>query len=521
MARSLSAIWNRRSRLFCHVGKKDVIFFGFYSNIERKYANVDNVYLEGRLCTKVLRPLNFGLFKHLCFFKIPNTEIINSGVVHSSVAIGDSDGNCVQVYMKKKHEGINYYSRKQYGTQLILVRSVEKGSNIRIVNIPMSPEYKVINIVKSNIACFLSKVIGKRNVVLMFEKNTSKANESGYYIFEKIMAKLGENKKVFFVIDRHCDDFQKVYSQYPNNTIIKYSFKHFLYIYLSKYFISSELPNHVINARLYIRNLNIEIAKKPFVFLQHGIMFAKPVDNPAASGFRKDSKAQNCYKAVISSELEATQFYKLGYEDCDLIKCGLPKFDVSKMNESADKILVMLTYRFWEEASVMNPDTIRSTTYFHTYMEIIEALEKEGLLDRLVISCHPKFSEYIIQAAPKYGAIVEKDINKALENSRIFITDFSSAAYDAHYRGAYIIYYWADKDYLIENYKAIPPINEENCDGVPVYDVAALVNEVKSAIENNYKMDSLYEQRYAMINEFHDNCNGDRLVAALVKEGIL
>ena len=119
------------------------------------------------------------------------------------------------------------------------------------------------------------------------------------------------------------------------------------------------------------------------------------MDNPAAANFRKDNETVNFYKNIISSDLEATQFYKCGFEDEDLIKCGLPKFDLAKMDDDADKIMVMLTYRYWEESFVMDEDAIKETTYFKAYMRILEAFDKNGLLDRLIISCHPKFPDFL------------------------------------------------------------------------------------------------------------------------------
>ncbi len=517
----LNKVWRRRSYLKGFLTKKNCYFFGIYSDISKKYEDCDNVYVEDKICSKIVRPFKFWKFKNLAIIKVSLDDIISSGKIHSMVSVGDKNGNRLCLTINKKHVGMNYYSRKQVGDKYFILRSVIISSRIRVVNIPMSPEYKIINKLKNNIACFCGKILGKKNIILMFEKETSKANESGYYVFEEIMRRNSQKSKTYFVIDKNSADFEKVYNSYPKNTLVKYTFKHYLYIYLSKYFISSELSNHVINPRLYIRSINEEIAKKPLIFLQHGIMFAKPVDNPAAAGFKKDNSTVNFYKCVISSDLEATQFHKLGFDDNDLIKSGLTKFDVSKQSENADKILVMFTYRYWEEALVMNPDTIEDTTYYRTYMNVIDGFEKAGLLDKLSISCHPKFAECIIKAAPKYESIVEKDINKAIENSKIFITDYSSASYDAHYRGSYIIYYWAERDYLIENYQAIPPINEENCDGVPVFSTEELVEQVQKAIEKNYIMDDLYEERYKKINEFHDNRNGERLVNELVKLEII
>ena len=517
---NLNKIFRRKSHLHSIITKKYFIFYGIYSDIRNKYQNCDNIYLNDKVIGQIKRPFRKWKLKHLAIIKIPIEEILSSGIIHNEVSIGDDKGNSKDISLKKKYKGINYYGRRRIDDNYLLIRSTINSGSIRLVNLPMQEEYETKNMIKNNVAHFFSKLMKKENMILMFEKETNKANESGFYVFEKIMGLKNLKTKVYFIINKNSSDFNKVFDRYPNNTIIKYSFKHYLYIYISKYFMSSELSNHVINPRLYIRNLNKEIAKKPLIFLQHGIMFAKPVDNPAATGFKKDNTTVNFYKCIISSDLEATQFYKLGYTDNDLIKCGLPKFDVSKQKKDANKIMLMLTYRYWEEGMVLNPELIEKTTYYQTYLKIIKAFEKNNLLDRLIISCHPKFVE-VLQRVFDDKVNIEPDINKGLEESKIFISDFSSASYDAHYRGAYIIYYWEEKDYLIENYKAIPPIDETNCDGVPVYNEDELIAEVTKAIKNNYKMSKKYEDRYKKINEFHDNKNYVRLIDELKKLGVL
>lgn len=514
----LNQIFDRKSKLFSLLTKKHFWFFGVYTDNSHIVKDCDHVYLNDKKVGKVIRPLNFWKFRHLAIIKVDVEDVLNSGEIHSEIGVGDANGNYINLSLKKKHEGINYYARKKIGGNYLLIRSTVGSGSVRLVNILMQPEYTKLNMFKNFVAHQLSKVMGKKNIVLMFEKETAKANESGYYVFERLMEENAKNKlnsKIYFVIDKNCNDYKKVIEKYPDNTIAKYTFKHYLYIYISKYFLSSELSNHVINPRLYIESINREIAKKPLVFLQHGIMFSKPIDNPAAAGFSKHNPNTNYYKCIISSELEATQFYKKDFKRSDLIKCGLPKFDVSKQDPNADKVLIMLTYRYWEEALIMNPETIKETTYYKVYMKIINAFEENGMLDKLLISCHPKFADCIIQAAPKYADIVEKDVNKGIENAKIFITDYSSASYDAHYRGSYIIYYWEERDYLIENYQAIPPVNEDNCDGVPVFSIDELMTEIKNAIANDFVMDPMYEERYKLINEFSDNKNGERLIKEL------
>lgn len=508
----------------CKITKKYIYFWGKFSNITHKIKGFENVFLNDKKVAHIKRLSKIKKIKDFMIMRIKISKILDSGVIHNTVKVGESLDISVPIKVKKKSANMNYYARKKIGNKLFLIRSTLNGDNLMITCVDFEKEYKKINMIKNNIARMVAKIIKPKKIILMFEKETNKANESGYYMFEKIMQNRKSKNiksKVYFVINKQSQDYKKVKEKYKKNIIEKYSYKHYLYIYISKYFISSELSNHILNPRLYIKTINECIAKKPLIFLQHGIMFAKPVDNPAAKGFYKSNKQIRIFKNVISSDLEAEQFRRMGYRNIDLIKTGLTKFDISYMDEDADKIMFMPTYRYWEEADACSEDKIKNTTYYNAYIKVIKAFEKEGLLDKLIISCHPKFVDFLSKAVPEYKDLVQNDINKGLESAKIFITDYSSASYDAHHRGAYIIYNWEEKDYLIENYKAIPPINEDNCDGVPVYNTDELVKEVKKAIKNNYKMDSIYEERYRKINEFSDGKNGDRLLDELIKLEIL
>lgn len=171
----------------------------------------------------------------------------------------------------------------------------------------------------------------------------------------------------------------------------------------------------------------------PFIFLQHGIMFAKPVDNPMAYGFHKDKNPYNIYKSVISSPLEAGEFYKMNYEEKDLILTGLATLDYAKLEQGADKIAFMPTYRFWEESLIYN-NNIEDTSYYKTIMKVIKAFKSAGLLERLLIVPHNKFSQHIYDNMPEYKENISDNPSEALKKSIVFITDYSSAIYDAIYR---------------------------------------------------------------------------------------
>lgn len=526
ITKNINDIYKISQKMLHLVLGNKIVFAGILTNTVGKKHELENIYLGDSLYGRVRRIFKKGKLKHIAFITIDLKDAIKCNQIHNKISLGNDLSHKIDIRMRYKfRDGMIYFCRKKINNKIVILRSTLKGKTYMITQVPYENEYSIVNLMKNNIARIFYKFIYNKNINLIFEKEGMRACESGYYVFEKIMNYYKENSNsktnTYFIIDEKSNDYSKVKKKYGRNIVEKYSLRHYMFIYASKYFISSELSNHVINPRLYIRSINKVVTKKPLIFLQHGIMFAKPVDNPAAKGFYKSNTSVNAYKNVVCSDLEAEQFYKMGYNKNDLIKTGLPKFDISFMNEDADKVMFMATYRYWEEALVNDDEKIKESTYYKLYLRVIKGFEEANLLDKLIISCHPKFAESIKKSLPQYENLIETDINRGLQNSKIYITDFSSASYDAHYRGAYIIYYWEEKDYLIDNYKAIPPINEDNCDGVPVYNVDQLIKEVKNAIDKKYNMDDLYEKRYMKINEFCDGNNGNRVMNELKKLNII
>lgn len=403
------------------------------------------------------------------------------------------------------------------------ISRVNLANNYAVTAIPQSPLYTSWNRIKINIASRIAPYLRKfksRNINLFFEKEANAANESGFITFEKVKEHEEIHSVNKFVLDGTNEKYHSLKKKYGKDLLQRFSFKHYLYIFLSTSFISSELSNHVVSVRVYNKQLLDKIQKTPLYFLQHGIMFAKPVDNPMALGFHKENQSNNLIKSVISSDLEAKEFYKMGYNDEDIMKTGLPKLDVSRLNSDADKIVFMPTWRYWEEGSIVKGE-IENTTYYKALMECIKAFEAAGLLDRLLIVPHNKFGEFIKDNFHDYKDIVCTNPTEALKQAVIFITDYSSAIYDATYRGAYPIFYWSEKDYLIENYKAIPPVNEVNAPGKIATTPEELIKIVFEAIKADYVIPEEIQKKYLQVNEFNDNKNTERVIQELKKLNVL
>ena len=199
----------------------------------------------------------------------------------------------------------------------------------------------------------------------------------------------------------------------------------------------------------------------------------------------------NVVKSVVSSEVEAKIFNELGYNDFELMKTGMPKFDNAQLAPNANKITYMPTWRPWEESAVVNGD-IKKTTYYQSMVEVIQAFEQAGLLDRLQIAAHNKFAHYAKDLFKDYADLFVEDPTDTLKNSVIYITDISSIIFDAINHGAFPIFFWKEFDDIIAKHGGTTPANRDNVPGVVADDEHELVALVQKAINTNYHLPEKY-----------------------------
>ncbi|MBP1915468.1 CDP-glycerol glycerophosphotransferase (TagB/SpsB family) [Lederbergia galactosidilyticus] len=518
-------VTGNKSNLRVFLTKRNLYVFGRLTHYAyRAHGQYEYLYLQNadRKIGKFFRPFrSIKYLQRFGLFKIPVKSLIVEGRIHNNLLVGDKEIPIHNLRRRNRDKKAITLSFQKHGEQLMVVRT-NLGGNLTATVVPFSEEYKLINRFKIKLAHFTIKLFSAKtkNVNLYFEKKSEKADESGFRVFEEVMKQKPSTSENYFIINSHSSRYAELKKIYGTNIIAKYSYKHYLNIFRADYFIASELSNHLLNDRLYIDEIRSKIMSVPLIFLQHGIMFAKPVDNPMAFGFHKDKNLYNMHKSVISSELEANEFYKMGYSDQDLLLTGLATLDFAKLDENANKIAYMPTYRYWEEALIYNNE-IKKTSYYKSIMKVVGAFEKAQLLDRLIIVPHNKFSQFIYENIPEYKDIIESNPSEALKKAQVFITDYSSAIYDATFRGAYPIFYWEEKDYLITNYKAIPPVNDQNAPGPIAYSTEELIKFVRNAISRHYVLEEEYRQRYLKINKFDDRKNTKRIVQYLIDENII
>lgn len=374
---------------------------------------------------------------------------------------------------------------------------------------------KFIEQIKINLSYFISKLFFK-NIILMYEKDAFKYEESASVVYERLLDL--KYKNIRYVIDKKSPHIKNIPPKYKKYIVYKNTFKHYISFFKTKTFIGTEAPAHSINLRIRNKFAEQKLQSKKYecVFLQHGVMYMVSLASETRKSFRRGNLMPEHSKIIVSSHLEAAHFIEDGnYLKDDLYITGLPKFDRTYRNENADKIIIMPTWRPWEYNQIRSD--VKNTKYYNMLLEIIDSVP-QYLKDKIIVLPHPLFLEVVKDDFPiKLPNYTTYD--EVFRDCSILITDYSSIAYDAYYRGANVIFWWKEKDECMENYEGHLMINEDNIYGP----ICNNKNELAKQIKKLYKNRQLekYTNNFNKIVEFHDNKNTDRLIEKLKKDKII
>ena len=376
---------------------------------------------------------------------------------------------------------------------------------------------------KMRLAHALSKLpSSKKRAIVLYEKNASRYEESASVLYEELLRRGVSN--AFFILNKEYVHAKDIPEQYKSHIVDKDSLKHYLLFFSAKTFIGTEMLAHAVGVRPANRLVSKRLNDKNinYVFLQHGVMYMLSLDSSARTFFRP-KKLNGKYRVVVSSDLEKAHFVERGgYEPRMLYVCGLPKFDRNTWAEgNAQTIAIMPTWRPWEY-NVARID-FTDTSYYHFLEKTFDSIPQE-YRDKVVILPHPLFLEaaehaefplkkYLVDAETSYGSI--------LRRTKVLITDYSSIAYDAFYRGANVIFYWEDLQYCMDSYgeNSELMINEQTAFG----DICWNTDDLNTCFAHNYTtpQNAEYKRRYSQIVKFHDGHNTDRLISLLTKDKLL
>ncbi len=352
---------------------------------------------------------------------------------------------------------------------------------------------------------------------LVCEKFCVMAQDNGLYFFRYCMenAPKEKRKKILYVIDKECPDYQAV-KEYDENVIQFMSFKYMIYLQAAQYLISTDAIRH-----FYIWDSPNSVykvlyqARKHIIFLQHGVMGFKQCHRT----FHKKG-GNKMARFVVSSEFEKKiieDYFE--YDSDDIIVTGLARWDVLKSTATGDnkEILLMPTWRSWLEDS--DRKQFENSEYYKRYRQLLEDDSLQRLLEENDITLnfyiHPKFREHMESFSAGCDRIHlipfgETPLNKLLMSAHMLITDYSSVAWDVYYQEKPVVFYPFDRQTYEERQGSYMDYDKDLFGDV-VYKQQDLIAAIKYYVDNGFNEKQQYVAMRDYLLPLRDNKNSERI----------
>lgn len=390
--------------------------------------------------------------------------------------------------------------------------------------------YDGLNVIfREFLALFLYRIARpywkKKHICLVCEKFSSMAQDNGYYFFKHCMNNQEEQflgKNIYYIITKDSPDRERVLP-YKNRLLDFMSLRHLCYILAADLIVSSDSRYHTYPLQSRHSIFNRYIKKIPFVFLQHGVIALKKVDN-----FYGKGQKGACDLFVVSTDTEKqTIVDNFGYEPKEVINTGLPRWDVlHDKSQDRREIMIMPTWRNWLD-SVPDKD-FEASDYFTHYMALLNSRKLADLLEKYDLEVnfylHAKFQEYSDQFQTKSERIHlvsfgETAVNEMLMRCRMLITDYSSVCWDILYQDKPTIFYQFDLDKYEEAHGSYLDMRTELF-GDRAENQEQLLALLEEQIKNNFKMKPEHEQLRRFYFNFKDQQHS-RHICEEIKEKLL
>ncbi len=328
---------------------------------------------------------------------------------------------------------------------------------------------------------------------LFFEKFCTAAQDNAYYMFRYFVHKKNRRIRPLYIIEKDRPVYNELKAQYGRRIVDFMSIRHLIYLQASDLFISTDSKRHCYKwSAGSVRILNM-LNNKKAVFLQHGVLGFKRVDNIYGKQYANRSDL-----FIVSSEEEkeiVTRYF--GYDKKEVAVTGLARWDkLVSSPKNPREIFYMPTWRSW--ITELSDEEFVKTDYFRAYAEILNSKELSDILEKndlyMLFCFHPKFRNYmhLLDVNKKRIKMISYDddirINKLLMECSMFITDYSSASWDVYYMDKPVLFY--QFDYEKYNERQGSYINmERGLAGDRVTDFDGFIKKLSNAAECGFVRD--------------------------------
>ena len=240
-----------------------------------------------------------------------------------------------------------------------------------------------------------------------------------------------------------------------------------------------------------------------YIFIQHGQIYFK--ESVFHSGYLYPDKFPYI---LASSKIEEFILKKYGWNDQNIIKAGLPRWDLLKENieyKQEKSIFIMFT---WRNTS---PYFFSETQYFNKLSSLLNSKKLHTFLKKHNIKVYfaPHHSlktnskiNLDIEGIEGIEVIDTKHISNYIRKSSLLLTDFSSVSFDFMFQDKPVILYGLDRgDRLLDKnqYMDLELLyKRRNIFPNIVFDEDEAIELIKYYVKNDFKLQENIKQIYEL-----------------------
>lgn len=355
----------------------------------------------------------------------------------------------------------------------------------------------------------------KHEHLWLINEHQNTARDNGYHFFKYVRINHPEYK-CYYAINKKSNDFNKVKGM---GNVIKFGgFRHWLYYMSSEYNISSQKGNNPSTLFWYFMHVILNLYNNR-VFLQHGIT----VNNGKWLYYKKCR-----FKYFICGAKNEYEFIKknFGYPKGNVVYTGFARFDNLNNNETNKKqVLIMPSWRNWLGGDINNSKIeFLDTEYYKNWNGLlsddrfINYVENNNI--EVLFYPHSNMQKFLgdfISKSKKIKIIsLDYDIQKALRESYIMITDYSSVFMDFAYMIKPVLFFMFDYDEFRKRQYGQGYYDYKNGFGPAFFNKDELVTGFIEIFEKGES--NVYIERMKNFFEIRDNRNCERIFKILSKE---
>ena len=346
----------------------------------------------------------------------------------------------------------------------------------------------------------------KKRIWILSDRDTV-SGDNAEYLFDYCLHQKDDISK-YFVINRSSPDFNRLNKKY-SNIVPHGSLKHkFLYLFSEK-IITSQVTRAILNPFTFRNSRLYEgISHYDWCFIQHGVIL-----HDLSSWIHKYNK--NFRLFVTSSDLERNSIVNgdYNYHPDRVQVLGLSRYD--HLRDNSQKTIVFApTWRrnLNTKRDIAGSDYLKSINSLLNNQRLIDYAKDNGY--KLLFKPHPDLWKFIDLIDSKF-TISKDSYTDIFNKSSVFITDYSSVAFDFAYLKKPLIYYHTesftkfhyDKGYFDYDTMGFGQIIKSEGD---------LVEKIISYIDNGCVMEDKYQKRVDEFFKFRDANNSKRIYDWLI-----